>query len=150
VVALQQFIIAQNLLPAGSAIGRLGKKTEQAVKAWQSAHGIVSAGSAATTGYGAVGEKTRRAMSCSSVTPPARTAGSIGTSTSGSAPAAVSSTASASSIALGGLSQLAQLLKQTQANINDFIGYRVDGATFQEQKIDLQTIVLVRSVYKTQ
>ena len=51
---------------------RFGKLTEAAVQQWQSSHGLVSSGTAATTGYGAVGPKTRAAIAsaCSGVSSP--------------------------------------------------------------------------------
>jgi peptidoglycan hydrolase-like protein with peptidoglycan-binding domain len=63
VLALQQFLIAQNLLPQDSATGYFGALTEAAVKAFQAARGIASSGSPETTGYGAVGPKTRALLS---------------------------------------------------------------------------------------
>lgn len=42
--------------------GYFGALTEAAVKQWQKEHGIVSSGSAATTGWGVVGKKTTAAM----------------------------------------------------------------------------------------
>lgn len=62
VAQLQQFLISQNLLSADSATGFFGALTENAVKQWQSKNGIVVAGTPATTGYGAVGPKTRAAL----------------------------------------------------------------------------------------
>lgn len=62
VAQLQQFLISQNLLAADSATGFFGALTENAVKQWQSRNGIVFAGTPATTGYGAVGPKTRTAL----------------------------------------------------------------------------------------
>ena len=72
VMQLQQFLISQNLLASDSTTGYFGALTESAVKQWQCEHKIVCSGSAATTGYGAVGPKTRAAIaqacSASSVT----------------------------------------------------------------------------------
>ena len=62
VVQLQQFLIAQSSLAAGNDTGYFGRLTEAAVQQWQSSHGVVSSGSAATTGYGAVGPRTRAAL----------------------------------------------------------------------------------------
>ena len=62
VAALQQFLILQNLLAPGSASGYFGALTEAAVQTYQSTHGIVSGGTPSTTGYGAVGAKTRAVM----------------------------------------------------------------------------------------
>ena len=74
---LQQYLISQNLLAAVSATGYFGKLTEAAVQQWQSSHGLVSSGTAATTGYGAVGPKTRAAIAsaCSGVSSPSMGSG---------------------------------------------------------------------------
>ena len=67
VVKLQQFLIAQKLLPFSSATGFYGKGTQSAVQQWQKKNGVVSSGTPATTSYGAVGPKTRAAIaSCRS------------------------------------------------------------------------------------
>lgn len=62
VTSLQQFLIGQNLLLAGSANGTFGPETEQAVQKFQTQQGIVTAGTYNTTGYGLVGPRTRAAM----------------------------------------------------------------------------------------
>ncbi|MEK7069163.1 MAG: peptidoglycan-binding domain-containing protein [Patescibacteria group bacterium] len=62
VLALQQSLITAGFLKAGNATGFFGALTEAAVKQFQGARGIVSSGSPATTGYGAIGPKTRRAL----------------------------------------------------------------------------------------
>ncbi len=62
VTILQQFLISQNLLAADSATGFFGAMTEVAVKQWQVKNGVVSSGTPETTGYGAVGSKTRTAL----------------------------------------------------------------------------------------
>ena len=62
VVHLQQYLISQHLLSSDSATGYFGPLTEAAVQHWQSAHGIVSSGTPVSTGYGAVGPRTRNAM----------------------------------------------------------------------------------------
>ena len=62
VIQWQQYLISQNLLAADSATGYFGKLTEAAVQKWQVSHGIVSSGTAMTTGYGAVGPRTRAAI----------------------------------------------------------------------------------------
>ncbi|MBI5644622.1 peptidoglycan-binding protein [Candidatus Kaiserbacteria bacterium] len=59
VLRLQQFLITQGLLAAGGATGQYDVLTEVAVQRWQSSHGIVSAGTPETTGYGATGPRTR-------------------------------------------------------------------------------------------
>jgi len=67
VVALQQFLISQNLLAAGNATGYLGALTEAAVQTFQAQHAIVSSGTPNTTGFGAVGPRTRTALSSAGV-----------------------------------------------------------------------------------
>ena len=62
VLALQQFLIAQKLLSADSATAYFGPLTEVAVKKFQAAKGIISYGAPNTTGYGAVGPRTRAAV----------------------------------------------------------------------------------------
>ncbi|MBI4093761.1 right-handed parallel beta-helix repeat-containing protein [Candidatus Kaiserbacteria bacterium] len=59
---LQQFLISKNLLASDSATGYFGRLTEAAVKKFQCAQNIVCAGSPSTTGYGAVGPRTRAAI----------------------------------------------------------------------------------------
>jgi Putative peptidoglycan binding domain len=63
VTRLQQFLISQNLIAPDSATGFFGALTEAAVKQWQTSNGVVISGTPATTGYGAVGPKTRIAIS---------------------------------------------------------------------------------------
>ncbi len=62
VIGLQVFLAGQQALSPDNITGFFGKGTETAVKLWQSTHGIVSSGSPSTTGYGAVGKKTRNAI----------------------------------------------------------------------------------------
>ncbi len=57
VAAVQEFLQSEGVLSA-SATGYFGPATERALKAWQSQQGIVSTGSAYTTGWGAVGPRT--------------------------------------------------------------------------------------------
>lgn len=66
VVALQQFLVSLGLLSADSATGYYGSLTQAAVQKYQSMKGIVSSGTPATTGYGAVGAKTRASIAGSS------------------------------------------------------------------------------------
>lgn len=66
VLTLQQFLIAQKLLTAENATGFFGALTEAAVKAFQSQNKLVSIGAPSTTGYGAVGPRTRGAMALTS------------------------------------------------------------------------------------
>ncbi len=58
---LQKFLSYQTLevYPEKLITGYFGILTENAVKRWQAKNGIVSSGSSHTTGYGAVGSKTR-------------------------------------------------------------------------------------------
>ncbi len=63
VTVLQQFLIAQKLLASDSATGYFGSLTEKSLQEWQKKNGIVSEGTAQTTGYGAAGPKTRALMS---------------------------------------------------------------------------------------
>jgi hypothetical protein len=58
VTALQRFLASQySNFPTPT--GYFGPTTEAALKQWQGEHGLVSFGTPATTGYGAVGPKTR-------------------------------------------------------------------------------------------
>jgi len=60
VTALQQFLAEDpSLYPEGIVSGYFGSLTESAVQRFQARYGIISSGTAATTGYGAVGPKTR-------------------------------------------------------------------------------------------
>jgi putative peptidoglycan binding protein len=62
VLSLQKYFINTGLLTADSATGYFGKFTQAAVQSWQRSHRIVSSGTPATTGYGAVGPRTRAAL----------------------------------------------------------------------------------------
>lgn len=62
VVELQNFLIAESDLGAGNNTGYFGRLTEAAVKSFQRRHNIVSSGTPSTTGYGAVGPRTRTKM----------------------------------------------------------------------------------------
>ena len=72
VTQLQHCLMGGGPLAAGNTTGYFGPLTEAAVKSFQSANGIVSSGSPSTTGYGAVGPKTRAfiAAKCSGAPPP--------------------------------------------------------------------------------
>lgn len=59
VTQLQTFLIEQGYLAAGNSTGYFGRMTEASVKAWQAKNGVVSSGTAATTGYGAIGPRSR-------------------------------------------------------------------------------------------
>ena len=69
VTELQSFMISGGYMQ-GSATGYFGPITENAVKTYQAANGIVSYGTPQTTGYGYVGPKTRSSLSLSCGTPP--------------------------------------------------------------------------------
>jgi peptidoglycan hydrolase-like protein with peptidoglycan-binding domain len=88
VLALQQFLISQGLLVSGSATGYFGALTEAAVQKYQVQKGIVSSGTPSTTGYGAVGPKTRAVIAANT--------GSTSLVTSSSATTAPSTSASPS------------------------------------------------------
>jgi len=62
VTRLQQFLIRQNLLSTGNATGYFGPLTQSAVQKFQATRGIVSSGTPSTTGWGAVGPRTRDAL----------------------------------------------------------------------------------------
>lgn len=62
VSSLQQFLIQQNLLANDSATGYFGLMTEAALQKWQLQSNIVVSGSAATTGWGFLGPRTRAAI----------------------------------------------------------------------------------------
>lgn len=66
-VANLQGFLAQNPLiyPEGTVTAYFGMLTQDAVERWQSAYGIISGGTPATTGYGVVGPKTRAAITAS-------------------------------------------------------------------------------------
>lgn len=59
VTQLQNFLIAQGHLAAGNNTGHFGSLTQAAVQSFQRSKGIVSSGTPSTTGYGAVGPRTR-------------------------------------------------------------------------------------------
>lgn len=59
VIELQTFLITQGDLAAGNSTGYFGRMTEAAVQKFQVKHSLVSSGTAATTGFGAVGPRTR-------------------------------------------------------------------------------------------
>ncbi len=59
VITVQQLLVKESLLSADSATGFYGPITEEAIKAFQRKYNIVSSGTPLTTGYGAIGPKTR-------------------------------------------------------------------------------------------
>jgi hypothetical protein len=87
VLSLQQFLGAQGLLSSASFTGYFGVFTQAAVKQWQTSKSIVSSGTAATTGFGVVGPRTKIAIvnscgrtvqiTCPIVDPPACTNGTL-------------------------------------------------------------------------
>ena len=64
VTNLQNFLIQKGLLAPGSATGYFGPLTRAAVQQFQASAGIVSSGDEATTGFGAVGPRTRALIAC--------------------------------------------------------------------------------------
>jgi len=70
VTTLQEFFIEIGYMPSSlvnsGATGYFGPLTEAAVERWQSSHSIVSSGTAASTGYGAVGPRTRASLAACS------------------------------------------------------------------------------------
>src|SRR3989344_114495 len=63
VTQLQRFLIAKGYLTGTGPTGYFGTLTTQAVQKWQKVAGIVSSGTPSTTGYGAIGPKSRLAFS---------------------------------------------------------------------------------------
>jgi peptidoglycan hydrolase-like protein with peptidoglycan-binding domain len=61
VSAIQAFLQSEGVLSA-NATGYFGPATEAAVRTWQSQNGLVSGGSAYTTGWGAIGPRTWAAL----------------------------------------------------------------------------------------
>lgn len=62
VLWLQEVLIVQGLLSADSATGYFGPLTLEALKKFQKMYNIVSSGTPASTGYGAVGPATRNLL----------------------------------------------------------------------------------------
>ena len=63
VTALQQYLASvPGIYPEGIVSGYFGTLTQAAVQRWQASRGIVSSGTPSTTGYGAVGPRTREAL----------------------------------------------------------------------------------------
>ncbi len=60
-----QLFLAQDptIYPEGIVSGYFGSLTERAVQRWQTRYGVISYGTAESTGYGVVGPKTRAAIS---------------------------------------------------------------------------------------
>lgn len=105
VLALQKFLISQNLISADSSTGYFGGRTEAAVKEFQRKNKIVSSGTPSTTGFGAVGPKTRSMIAkisnnLTDTAPSAMSSSSIPATVQGgsSATAGVTSPASAAGV----------------------------------------------------
>ncbi len=62
VQSLQEFLIAERMLASDSGTGFFGLATEAALKEWQASKAIASSGDRASTGWGAVGPRTRTIM----------------------------------------------------------------------------------------
>jgi hypothetical protein len=62
VIPLKKYLIQEGYLSGVSLTTYFGPSTETALKAWQRKKGIVSSGTPKTTGYGATGPNTRRAL----------------------------------------------------------------------------------------
>lgn len=62
VMELQQFLYDEGLLDESAMVGFYGMNTQRAVQEWQRAHNVISSGTPDTTGYGAVGPRTRSAI----------------------------------------------------------------------------------------
>lgn len=63
VTSLQKFLLASGMLSADAVSGFYGPLTEVGVQKFQTTKGIVTSGTAASTGYGAVGPRTRAQIS---------------------------------------------------------------------------------------
>ncbi|MSU74008.1 hypothetical protein EXS56_02615 [Candidatus Kaiserbacteria bacterium] len=70
VLALQQFLVAQEFLSSGLATGYFGANTQTAVGRWQVANKIFSSGSDGAPGYGVVGPRTRAEIALRCATSP--------------------------------------------------------------------------------
>lgn len=73
VLLFQQKLVSAGYLEADNATGYFGALTESAVRQFQTARRIVSSGTPTTTGYGAIGAKTRSALNAFESTLPAPT-----------------------------------------------------------------------------
>jgi hypothetical protein len=62
ITSLQQFLVVEGVYSPNLVTGYFGPATEAGVQRWQAAHGVVSYGTPATTGFGKVGPSTLRAM----------------------------------------------------------------------------------------
>ena len=68
VLPLQRFFMRIGFLPEASDTGSFDVATEAAVQRFQAREGIVSSGTATTTGYGMTGPKTRAALAQCTIT----------------------------------------------------------------------------------
>ncbi len=68
VTALQNYLTGTGDYTYGEITGYFGAVTESAVQRFQTRNGIVSSGTPSTTGYGAVGPATRRAIAAACTT----------------------------------------------------------------------------------
>lgn len=62
VSVLQRFLAQDSSLYSGTVTGYFGSATAEALKRWQARNGVVTYGSPSSTGYGATGPATRRAL----------------------------------------------------------------------------------------
>ena len=62
VMELQQFLYEEGLLEESAMVGFYGANTQRAVQNWQRTHNVITSGTPDTTGYGAVGPRTRAAI----------------------------------------------------------------------------------------
>ncbi len=62
VTTLQNYLISQNYLAPGLSTGYFGSRTQTAIQTFQKSTGVVLSGTPSTTGFGAVGPKTRAAL----------------------------------------------------------------------------------------
>ena len=70
VTKLQKMLAEDSAVyPEGLVTGYYGPLTKKAVQRWQTKHRVISSGSAATTGFGVVGQKTRTKISVVCPTP---------------------------------------------------------------------------------
>lgn len=65
VESLQRYLTQTGHYTYGEVTGYYGSATEAAVQRFQASQGVVSSGTAASTGYGVVGPKTRKALNAS-------------------------------------------------------------------------------------
>ncbi|MDB5237767.1 MAG: hypothetical protein JWM46_37 [Candidatus Kaiserbacteria bacterium] len=98
VTTLQLQLVAKGYLSAESATGYFGVLTEAAVQKFQAQQGIVSNGAPATTGYGAVGPRTRAALSSVATTTTSSSDTSTNTTSSGTGTSGSTTTSNTSTV----------------------------------------------------